>query len=281
MQNLVKLNLARNCIKYIIKAYGIKEIFIPYYTCPTVWNAIQSTKCKIKFYHIGKDFLPLEKFNPEAYIIYTNYFGLCSNNCKKLSNEYKNLIIDNSQSFYTKPLGLASFNSLRKFFNVQNGAYLFTSKTLEEKLEFDTLKLTPVLMQENYEKFLYNELTLNKETQIKLISPDVLNEIQQIDFEKDRHRRLNLFEKYSQIFNSENLITLNPSKEDIPYCYPLSPKNTEFLTPLTSNKLVLLRLWKNINKKFSEHEFLNNTIALPLNDQNFAEKIIQLYKQKI
>lgn len=280
MQNIVKLNLARNCIKYIIKAYGIKEIFVPYYTCSVVWNAIRSLKCKVKFYHIGKDFLPLNDFSPEAYILYTNYFGICSDNCKLLSKKYKNLIIDNSQSFYSEPLGLVSFNSLRKFFNVQNGAYLYTSKIINENFATDKLNLTPVLMQRDYEKLLYNELFLNNETEIKLISPKVEREMQQIDFEKDKSIRIELFKKYSKIFNFENKITITHNIEDIPYCYPFCPKDLEFLEPLTQNNFPILRLWEDINKKFPEYKFLNNTIALPLNDKEFAEKILKVFTQK-
>ena len=53
-----KLNCGRNSIRFIIRTYNIKEIFIPYYTCPSVWQAIKREKCKIKFYHIDKNFLP-------------------------------------------------------------------------------------------------------------------------------------------------------------------------------------------------------------------------------
>ena len=55
MQKRIELNLARNCLKYIIRLYGIKQIFIPYFTCPVVWNAIREENCRVKFYHIGED----------------------------------------------------------------------------------------------------------------------------------------------------------------------------------------------------------------------------------
>lgn len=272
MKKLVKLNLARNCLKYIIKSYGIKTLHIPYYTCPVVWNSVREMNCEVKFYHIDDKFLPTIEFNKDDFILYTNYFGLCSENCKILSEKYKNIIIDNSQSFYSNPLGLASFNSIRKFFNVQNGAYLYIEKPLEEDFEVDNLELLPAMMHEDYETFVKNELTLNEEKKIKLISPKVEQELQKIDFAQDKKLRLDLFKKYAAKFDSENKIIFKPSTSEIPYCYPFSPKNIEIAENFIKQNLILLRLWQPLHKNFQEYDLLNTTIALPLN--SYAEKIL-------
>ena len=49
IKDSIPLNYARNCLRYIIQTYNIKEIHLPYYTCPTVWQAIQKEDCKIHF----------------------------------------------------------------------------------------------------------------------------------------------------------------------------------------------------------------------------------------
>ena len=54
-KNLIKLNTARNCLRYIIRAYGIEEIYVPYYICPTIKSAIRKEKAKINFYHVDKN----------------------------------------------------------------------------------------------------------------------------------------------------------------------------------------------------------------------------------
>ena len=163
---IVKLNLARNCLKYLIKVYGIKEIFTPYYTCETVWTSAKESGCKISFYHIDKNFMPIRDLPLDAFIVYTNYYGLCTKNCRILAKKYPHIIIDNAQAFYAPHCGMADFNSLRKFFPVQNGAYLCTTKVLDERFSEDNLELTPTSAQENFEKFVHNELQLNKEKQI-------------------------------------------------------------------------------------------------------------------
>ena len=138
---MIKLNLGRNCLKIIIRTYGIKEIFIPYYSCKTIWQSVREENCKIRFYHIDENFMPADEFNQNDFILYINYFGLFENNVKKLCQKYKNIILDNTQSFYSQHQGIASFNSLRKFFPVQNGAYLFGIDKITENFQDDELKL--------------------------------------------------------------------------------------------------------------------------------------------
>ena len=58
----IALNCARNCLRYVIKAFDIKEIYIPYYTCPVVWQSIQQENCRVKCYHIDKNFFPTADF---------------------------------------------------------------------------------------------------------------------------------------------------------------------------------------------------------------------------
>lgn len=273
---IIKLNLARNCLKYICKAYGINKILLPYYTCPVVWNSLREENCEVKFYHIDKDFLPTEKFKKNDFILYTNYFGINSKNCKKLAKKYPNIIIDNSQGFFSEPLGLASFNSLRKFFNVQNGAYLFTSKQLEQVFEVDKIELQPVSMQEDYEKFLKNELFLDAQKQIKTISPKVEKMMNDLDFETESIKRVRIFKQYEKVLKNFNNIQLDLNIGDVPYCYPFSPNSEIIKRKLWSKNLVLLQLWKNFPKSFIESEFLNDTIALPLDNAEYAEKIIEI-----
>ena len=118
-------------LKAILKTAGLLSIFF----------TLRQEGCRLHFYHINKNFMPLCEFNKNDFILYINYFGLCDENCKTLEKKYPNIIIDNTQSFYSKPSGLASFNSLRKFFKVQNGAYLYTKISINTNFQTDNLKL--------------------------------------------------------------------------------------------------------------------------------------------
>lgn len=274
--NFVKLNLARNCLKYLIRLYGINEIFIPFYTCPTVWNAVRQEGCHIEFYHIDKNFLPVQTFPKYAFILYTNYFGLCTKNCQNLAKVYPNLIVDNSHSFFSEPIGLASFNSLRKFFDVPNGAYLFTDIILENEFEQDNLVLSSAKFSQNYPQFLQNELALNKEITIKMLSENVQNKMKNIDFCFEKDKRIRIFKQYDNIFRGDNEIALSLDDEEVPYCYPFCTSNTIYNKIFKKNGIILLKLWKNYPKIFEEY-YLGNTAAIPLDDEILANKIISIF----
>jgi hypothetical protein len=122
----------------------------------------------------------------------------------------------------------------------------------------------------SYNKFVRNEQILDDES-IKTISPEVEKQIRNFDFDNDKFFRQKLFEKYSKIFDKYNLIKLPSERYSGAFCYPLSTKNEEILSKLS--QFILLRLWKEIPKNYPEYEFLNNTIALPLNDEIYCEKI--------
>ena len=76
--------------------------------------------------------MPTIIFDDNSYVLYTNYFGICAKNIKELAKKYKNLIVDNAQAFYMPKYGIASFNSLRKFFGVPDGSFLMCDKTINE-----------------------------------------------------------------------------------------------------------------------------------------------------
>src|SRR5690606_14912956 len=78
------------------------------------------------------------KMSPTECLLYTNYFGIKETTVNRLSRAVKNLIIDNSQAFFSKPLkGIDTFYSCRKFFGVSDGAYLQSNNLISTKLDRD------------------------------------------------------------------------------------------------------------------------------------------------
>ena len=117
----VLLNSGRNALRHIVRQLKIKSIWVPNYTCPVVWDALKAEQCELRFYSVGEDILPAEKFPHDDFILYTNYFGCCGKNVDMLAAEYPNLIVDCAQAYHAQPKGRASFYSPRKFFGVADG----------------------------------------------------------------------------------------------------------------------------------------------------------------
>ena len=139
--NAIRLNSGRNAFEYVLRARKYKKVYLPYYTCDVMLEPIKKLELDFEFYSIDENLLPVFNFSKvrskEAFV-YTNYFGICDRQVEKVFQTCENLIIDNSQAFFSKPLsGVDTFYSPRKFFGVPDGAYLYTNKKLDVELEQD------------------------------------------------------------------------------------------------------------------------------------------------
>lgn len=290
-RDAIALNSARNCLRYIIRAYKIKEIFLPYYTCPVVWQAVRKENCRINFYHIDENFMPEKEFEKEDYVLYTNYFGVCGKNVKKLAAKYKNIIIDNSQAFYVPKYGIASFNSIRKFFGVPDGALLYCDKILDEEFEKSTsyqkcshlLKRLDVSMNFGYQDFCFNEEILLDED-IKTISNLTKSIFNTIDIQKAREKRLENYQELSLELAKSNKLQIEPDKEDVPMYYPYMVDNYVFYRNLLAkNNIEIPLYWNNLPKDFPESNLRNKILLLPM-DQRYnkkdMEKILEIINKK-
>lgn len=128
MYEQLEFDFARNSLRYLIKNYAIKELYLPYYLCDVIRHSVTAENCKPIFYHIDDNLYPAQEFSKDSYILYPNYFGVCDENIDKLEQIYPKLVVDNAHAFYLSPQGFACFNSKRKFLPVENGSVLFIKK---------------------------------------------------------------------------------------------------------------------------------------------------------
>ena len=261
---IVQLNTARNCLRYIINAFNIKEIYLPFYICPTLRNAVFKETCKIKYYNIDKTFMPKPEFPVDAYIVYPNYFGICSKNVKILSEKYPNLIVDNAHSFFSEPCGIASFNSVRKFFpKIRNGAFLYTTKTLKESYMKDNYSYETADL--SYSELVKNETMLDGED-IKLMSDCTKNYLKNTNLEDTKRILIEKFQKYDKKYAGMNLLKFDLEKNDVPYKYPLlleyEKEADKIASSLEKQGITIFRYWNNMPENFEEKIFYKNLITL-------------------
>lgn len=281
-KNKILLNSGRNSLRYIIRAYNIKEIEVPYYTCQFIWDVLKQEECIINFYHINKEFMPIKNFNKNKYILYNNYFGICSKQINLLKRNYKNLIIDNCQAFYSKHKGLASFYSLRKFFGVPDGGFTYCNKKINTKLMtsksynlcIHLLKAYDKGYNESYINFLKNELEIDK-MPLEKISNLTKSLLSNINYNKCKNIRLRNFNILDNILKDTNKLKINLEYDDVPMFYPYLTSNM-LLHNKIKNNIFYTECWPQIDKFLSEDELYlkNNIILLPI-DQRYNEKDMQ------
>jgi hypothetical protein len=151
------------------------KVYIPYYTCYVILEPFIKLDIPYEFYHINENLEPVFKFEKtglKEVFLYTNYFGIKDAFIKHLSGKISNLIIDNAQSFFSRPLkGIDTFYSPRKFFGVSDGAYLFIDKELKEDFDQDIShdRMSHLLIrvdksaEEGYADFSFNDSCLINE----------------------------------------------------------------------------------------------------------------------
>lgn len=281
-ENLIALNTCRNALIYILKVKKIKKLYIPSYLCDSISNILKRENIEFDFFNIDEIFLPIFDKNLEndEYILIVNYYGQLNDIAlKNLSKRYKNIIVDNTQAFFQRPLkGIDTIYSCRKFFGVPDGAYVSTNVKLKENIIIDNSKdrFKHLLgryegaASEYYKDFKIND-TLFITEPIKYMSKLTSNILGAVDYKKTSEIRNRNF-KYLHNF----LKKYNKLKLEIPegaFSYPLYLENAdEIRKELLKYKIYIPTLWSNVlneNMEDSiEYKYAKNILPIPC-DQRY------------
>ncbi|MCT4124383.1 hypothetical protein [Elizabethkingia anophelis] len=297
--DLILLNTARNCLEYILRAKGYKKIYIPYFTCDVLLEPINKLNIDYQFYDIDDSLEPIfdyDRVGGNEVFLATNYFGIKTKFIEDLSSKVKNLIIDNAQAFFAKPLlGIDTFYSPRKFVGVSDGGILATKKILEGYLEKDfsyermshLLKRIDLSAEEGYNDFVLNDKVLEKQN-IKLMSNLTKSILSNIDFERIKKLRRENYLFLDKYLKKDNLLNIELDQKDIPMIYPYRVKSAKKIRDtLISQKIYCATYWPNVldwsAPSTNSYNVTKGIIALPIDQRyniNHMTKIINLISKK-
>ncbi len=290
----IMLNSGRNALEYILIAKKIKKIFLPFYTCEVLLEAIRRQSVQFEFYSIDHNFEPLfdfGKINDTAFFLYTNYFGLKDEFIENLSKSCKNLVIDNAQSFFSNSIpGVDTFYSPRKFFGVSDGAYLYCTENIniefEQDYSYDRMKHLLIRSddsaQNGYDQFCENEKNIENQP-IKLMSKLTQRILSSIDYEYIKSKRVENFTFLHQHLKLRNKLVIPINTIQVPYFYPLWLKKNSVKKKLIENKIYIPAFWKSVAfyapQGSLEIDLYENLLPLPI-DHRYGltemKKIISL-----
>ncbi len=277
----IKLNTARNCFEYILRARKYTKVYIPYYTCEVMLEPLHKCNVAYEFYHINDLLEPTGEYklnNKEAFL-YTNYFGLKQCAVERLAKYYgKQLIVDNAQAFFAPRIeGIDTFYSPRKFFGVSDGAYLYTDCLLEDDFEQDysyermshLLKRIDCTAEEGYNDFRHNDSLLCN-MPIKKMSKLSEAILCSIDYEMVKCKRIENYRLLDDRLSQVNKIKLHLD-ESVPMVYPFYICNDGFRESLFKKKIYIAKYWENVCElcQNSDIEFrlATNVIPLPIDQR--------------
>lgn len=275
----VYLNNCRNGLRYLIRALGIRKIYLPYYSCHVVAEAILKEGCELVKYWLDRDLMPVGDFRNEDFIIYNNYFGVTGNKVAEMSRLFPNLIVDNAQAFYNESHGRASVYSPRKFFGLPDGGILrgqdIPSLNLERGNSFGVmshlLKRFDLGAEAGYKDFAVNDAELDNYP-IEEISGLTRALMGNIDYVNVKNRRIENFNYLKN--NLPTLFPISMDSTDVPLVYPLLMEDgSELRDKLIENKVFCARYWPNVlddtDEKTWESFMTRNIVAIPI-DQRYG-----------
>lgn len=293
-QEAIALNTGRNALEYILRVRGYRHVYLPYYSCEVILEPFKKLGIDYSFYHINAN---LEEegslsLNPDEAFLYINYFGLKQDHVEELAHRYgKQLIVDNTQAFYAKPIdGIDTFYSCRKFFGVPDGAYLYCDQELDADLEQDfswermthLLKRIDVSAEAAYADFREQSLKL-KNNPIKQMSSLTHRLMSSIDYDQAAAIRRQNYLLLDEAIGSKNGISLSLAADTVPMVYPFLTDDDNLRQHLIDNKVFVAQYWPNVldwcDKNCTDYQLTKHLLPLPI-DQRYGEddmkRIIEL-----
>lgn len=265
-KNAIELNTARNAFEYILRANKYQKVYLPYYTCEVMLEPLNKLNIPYEFYQIDKVFYPIfsKELKENEAFIYTNYWGINQHIVKILKNRFGyNLIVDNSQAFYAKPLeNTDTIYSARKIFGVADGAYLYCKNKLKEEFPQDEsyermshlLKRIDLTAGQGYEDFKINDKSLKKQS-IKLMSKLTKAILASIDYDKVAEIRRDNFEFLHEKLKDINELKFELDSESVPMVYPFLIKRDVMKQKLIDNKIFVATYWPMVKEKAPTDSF--------------------------
>lgn len=287
--NALRLNTGRNAFEYVLRAKRYKKVYLPYYTCDAMFEPINKLGLDYEFYSIDSNFVPIFNYSnvqENEVFVYNNYLGICDLQTREVAAQCKNLIIDNSQAFYSKPInGVDTFYSPRKFFGLPDGAYLYTDKLLDYILERDIsykrcehlLSRIDTGAETHFHTYKENSKDLSNQP-IMEMSNLTKRLLASIDYNTIAQKRRQNFDFLHNKLGDKNILKFIISATEVPMVYPLFVDNGPLLKQkLIANKIYIATYWPNVFEwaelNSFENELAKNLIAIPV-DQRYSIDVL-------
>lgn len=301
--DVVALNTGRYAIAYAVQDAGWDKIYLPYWLCDTVKDAIHVClpNVVVDYYHIDDQLLPMNvTLQEKEGILWVNYFGLQSELIiEHLTKQFHGqIIIDNTQSFYTKPQKNAwQVYSCRKFFGVSDGSYVIHSHITKKDIPIHFSGPSAMHLLHSLERGTNYSYSLNKDNETRLgtcgpaamsrLTSGILSSIDYEQIQKTRTQNLTALHRILAPYNDFPVFRAMPAM-----AYPFLWNGLNLRESLIQNKIYIPVLWKETleNSEASSWErYLSEHLCILPIDQRYdvsdmkyiGETVLNLIKEKV
>lgn len=296
-----KFQSARAAFSALLKTGNPKRVWVPKYICDAMLTPLINLEIEHIFYDLN-DVLDIStsiELQAEDWLLYVNYFGICSQKVNSLLDRFnpEQIVLDYSQAFFA-PLHhhvLATIYSPRKFFGVPDGGLLHSQLLIPQCAGTDTSSFSRMehLLQrlgsspeagfaayQRAEKCLDD---LSEPKQMSLLSERILSSI---DFDAVQEKRKENFQTLHHLLKNSDPLLEEINTMDTPLCYPYFSSDDALRQHLIKNKIFIATYWHDagmrLDAKISDR-FIRNMLPLPI-DQRYGttdmERIASIIKQQ-
>jgi len=279
---------ARASLLALLRASNFKRVWMPYYICDAMLDAVQVAGMEACFYSINDHFgirNPIE-LDKSDLLLFVNYFGVCSHSVQDVLSQYNasQIVLDCSQAFYFDNANcLACIYSPRKFFGLPDGGLLVSKLSIPVPTEVDQgsqfrmqhlIKRLYGSPESGYPDYLEAEASLS-EPEPKQMSKLTRRIFLSIDYDSARIRRNHNFSVLHKSLRYTNLINVELASVDGPLCYPYLCRNNSLKKKLIANRVFIPTYWKEVLSRVSDTSFekqlVENCLPLPC-DQRYDHR---------
>ncbi len=254
----VMLGSGRQALEYILRGMGtVKRLYVPYYTCPTVYEPMTGLNVEPVFYHVNERLEPEEtpRLGEGEFFLYTNYFGIKERCADALAALYGGrLIVDNALALYSPRREVSSaLYSPRKWCGVPDGGVAVSAGRAmpvvgaEESAERAVFLLECAAngVEAAAEACERNEARLHG-APMRAMSRLSQFLLKGIDFkELARRRRENFFFLHERLGHL-NRLNIDMASIAVPYCYPFWTSFPALRDALIDRRILFPVLWHEV-----------------------------------
>lgn len=286
----IKLNSGRAAIYLAAVHAGSRTVYLPYYTCPTIKEFLESRGLSVREYSIGPDFLPrTPPLREGEALAWTDYYGCMKPEAiEAAAAQYSGkLILDHCQGLFRKPLeGVYNVYSLRKFIGVSSGAVLYHSG-----LSGKSPDLPPTQAQDEYLEIarregsnaaypLYLENDDHFRTEYGAMPKSVEETVRRTDLTViQAHRRENFLTLHERLGPLNRLEHVEFSGRT-PYMYPYFSSRPGLREFLLERRIFCPTWWRCVLKQEKTSAFEKNLVRrlvpIPIDQRYTKEEVLEV-----
>lgn len=293
------LNSGRHALEFILRSQMQlpRSMWLPYYTCESVFEPLMRLGIEIKFYHINSRLELAESVNlgSDEMIIVNNYFGIKDRYLQNIYSLYRDkAIFDCTQAWYMPEIpGAKQFYSPRKFFGLPDGGVASTpihhKLTLDQDYSADRCAhLLKRIDSDSVAGYMDFRKVSEAISGLQLLRMSKLTKriLGSIDHDEARQIRLRNYEELHNGLCEINQFKAPDAEHFIeggcPMVYPFVTSDKDLRQRLIDRKIFVATYWPGMVEWVpafsSEIEFAQNLIPLPIDQRYGIEEMGRIIK---